>query len=170
MANNQDDLTNVMAFDALYTTNQIQKYKVLLPYMESGVQKQFAVYIKFMELQYTMDYVRKHPFQICGCSLDRKQPDLKSICKELCRYSSPEEIRQLEQIQNMVETMEQFQEINQTISMMQDLFPDLGVSPDKETSSDSPSESGAPSMMDMLMGMLTPEQKSMYEMFQHTKI
>ena len=170
MANHQEDLTNVMAFDALYTTNQIQKCKVLLPYMESGIQKHFAVYIKFMELQYTMDYVRKHPFQICGCSIDHKQPDLRTICKELCRYSSPEEIRQLEQLQNMLDTMEQFQEISQTMSLMQDLFPDLGNSGNKEAScASSGAESTSPSMLDMLMGMLTPEQKAMYEMFQQTK-
>ena len=57
MADNHEEAANVTAFDALYTTNQIQKLKVLLPYIEPSMQKNMAVYIKYMELQYTMHYV-----------------------------------------------------------------------------------------------------------------
>ena len=36
----------IQAFDALFTTNHIQMYKILLPYLEASLQKQLAVYIK----------------------------------------------------------------------------------------------------------------------------
>lgn len=174
MAYKNEESTNVMAFDALYTTNQIQKLKVLLPYIDSSMQKHLAVYIKYMELQYTMNHVRKHPFQICGCSLSSPQPpDLRKLCQELCLYSSPEEIKQLEQFQNMLKTMETVQEMSQTMAAMQEIFPNMSegfpfgsdsVSSDADTG---PTDSQS-SMMDMLMNMLTPEQKAMYEMFQNT--
>ena len=174
MAAKNEDATNVMAFDALYTTNQIQKLKVLLPYIEPSMQKHLAVYIKYMELQYTLSHVRKHPFQISGCSISSdEKPDLRSLCRQLCLYSSPEEIKQLEQMQNMLQTMETMQEMSQTMSALQEIFPYLSAAPplvsDSASSENDGSESaqtGAFSMMDMLMNMLTPEQKAMYEMFQ----
>lgn len=58
MAEKREDASNVMAFDALYTTNQIQKLKVLLPYIEPSMQKHLAVYIKYMELQYTINLTK----------------------------------------------------------------------------------------------------------------
>lgn len=182
MAAKKEEAANVMAFDALYTTNMIQKWKVLLPYIEPSMQKHLAVYIKYMELQYTMGYVRRHPFQISGCSISfDEKPDLRDLCRQLCLYSSPEEIRQLEQMQNMLQTMETMQEMSQTMSALQEIFPDISAaSPfgdftgsgnpgDASTGSEDTAGSGhtAPfSMMDMLTNMLTPEQKTMFEMFQ----
>lgn len=182
MAAKKEEAANVMAFDALYTTNQIQKWKVLLPYIEPSMQKHLAVYIKYMELQYTMNYVRRHPFQISGCSISfDEKPDLRELCRQLCLYSSPKEIKQLEQMQNMLQTMETMQEMSQTMSALQEIFPDLntaspfgdfsasesggGTAADQETSSGS-GHTEPFSMMDMLMNMLSPEQKTMYEMFQ----
>ena len=57
----------VIAFDTLFCTNHIQMLKVLLPYMNHQMQKSMAVYIKFLELNYTIDYFRKHPYPLCGC-------------------------------------------------------------------------------------------------------
>ena len=184
MADKKDDASNVMAFDALYTTNQIQKLKVLLPYIEPSMQKHLAVYIKYMELQYTIQLTKKHTATLCGCGLSQpEKTDLKKLCKELCLYSTPEEIRQLEQIQNMLQTFETIQEMSQTMSAMQEIFPDMNMESLFENplsgtvpSEDAPfgeaaddlektSPSGSP-MMDMLMHMLTPEQREMYEMFQ----
>mgnify|MGYP007033167003 CR=1 FL=1 len=182
MAEKNEEATNVMAFDALYTTNQIQKFKVLLPFMEPSAQKHLAVYIKYMELQYTLSYVQRHPFQICGCSITTEEkPDLCALCRQLSLYSTPDEIRQLDQFRNMLQTMETMQEMSQTISALQEIFPDLSAaSPFTDSSaagdgSSAASDSGDTAagrtqtgqfpMMDMLMNMLTPEQKAMYEMF-----
>ena len=182
MAAKNEEAANVMAFDALYTTNNIQKWKVLLPYIDPSMQKHLAIYIKYMELQYTMSYVRRHPFQISGCSIPSdKKPDLRELCRQLCLYSSPEEIRQLEQMQNMLQTMETMQEMSQTMSALQEIFPDLSAASPFGEFASSENSSGAAenseessafgdaapfSMMDMLTNMLTPEQKAMYEMFQ----
>lgn len=165
MENNHEEAANVMAFDALYTTNQIQKLKVLLPYIEPPMQKNMAVYIKYMELQYTMRYVRKHPFQISGCSISSDQrPDLQSLCLQLSLYSSPEEIKQLEQFRSMIQTMETVQEMSQTFSALKEIFPDMSASSPFGAASDD--SGGSFSMMDMLTNMFTPEQKEMFEMFQ----
>ena len=157
----KEDSSGVMAFDALYTNNQIQKLKVLLPYIEPSMQKNMAVYIKYMELRYTMDFVRNHPFQIRAAAMDsieQEKPDIKKLCRELKPYCTQAEIRQLEQMESIFQTMEMYQEMSQTMSAMQEMFPDMGTD-----SADGVSAS--PSMEDILMGMLSPEQKAMYENF-----
>ena len=88
MATKNEEAANVMAFDALYTTNQIQKFKVLLPYIEPSMQKHLAVYIKYMELQYTMRYVRNDtdhvstagafPGNVCRSALRKRLCILRS--------------------------------------------------------------------------------------------
>ena len=85
----------------------------------------------------------------------------------------------------MLQTLETVQEMTQTMSAMQEIFPDMnmdslfenplsgtGLSEDAENSretatdfGDESSSSGSP-MLSMLINMLTPEQKEMYEMFQ----
>lgn len=145
-----------MAFDALYTNNQIQKLKVLLPYIEPSMQKNMAIYIKYMELRYTMDLFRKHPFQICSASEEVKKPDMKKVCCELKPYCTETEVKQLEQMESMFQTMEMYQEMSQTMSAMQEMFPDMGAKDSDNASS---------SMEDLLMGMLSPEQKAMYDAF-----
>lgn len=153
----KEDSSSVMAFDALYTNNQIQKLKVLLPYIEPSMQKNMAVYIKYMELKYTIDLFKKHPFQICAASKDTGKPDIHEIFRELKPYCTESESRQLDQITSMLKTMEMYQDMSQTINAMQEMFPDMG-----KTNSDN---SSGGSMEDLLMGMLSPEQKAMFETF-----
>lgn len=141
----KEESSSVMAFDALYTNNQIQKLKVLLPYMEPTMQKQMAIYIKYLELQHTLHMLKEHPFQICS-SCEKSKPDFQKLCRELKPYSSESEIRQLEQMVSIFQAMEMYQEMSQTMSNM----PDFDDNTSMET---------------FLMGMLSPEQKSMFEIF-----
>ena len=46
--------SKVIAFDTLFCTNHIQMLKVILPYMDNQTQKSMAIYIKFLELNYTI--------------------------------------------------------------------------------------------------------------------
>ncbi|MCM1087769.1 MAG: hypothetical protein NC419_06405 [Muribaculaceae bacterium] len=153
----KEDSSNVMAFDALYTNNQIQKLKVILPYIDPSMQKNMAVYIKYMELKYTMELCKRHPFHICSAPDTKQHPDFKKLCRELKVYCTENEVKQLEQMESMLQTMEMYQEMSQTMNAMQELFPDMG----------SGDTNGTPGMgmEELLMGMLSPEQKAMFETF-----
>lgn len=178
MEENRQDTSGVMAFDALYTTNQMQKLKVLLPYIEPSMQKHLAVYIKYQELRYTLRHTREHPFTLCGCGGSQpEKPDFRGLCRELCRYCGPEEIRQLEQLGNLFQTMETMQEMSQTMSAMQELFPGLlgegmdGLFSSGESASlFGDANSGESPLLSMLMNMLTPKQREMYDMFHGSEL
>ena len=114
----------VIAFDTLFCTNHIQMLKVLLPYMNHQMQKSMAVYIKFLELNYTIDYFRKHPYPLCGCMQKDDSPDIFKMCSELAPYCTENEKKQLEQIKNIQQGMNMYKEMSQTMDMMKDFMPD----------------------------------------------
>ena len=172
----------VIAFDTLFCTNHIQMLKVMLPYMDNQTQKSMAIYIKFLELNYTLEYFRKHPYPLCGCMEREGAPDLAEMCSELIPYCTEGEKMQLEQIQGFFRSMEMYKEMSRTMEMMKDFMPDAasfmdpafmgGQGPEGADAqsgcgegSDSGEGSGGFDMMNMLMNMLTPEQRQMYEMF-----
>ena len=150
----QDKIT---AFDTLFTTNHIQMLKIVMPYLDASMRRQMAVYIKYLELQYTLSYYSSHSAALCGCSINpmdsgRKEDfNFNKICSEILPYCTAEEKQKLEQFAGMFRSMEMYREMTQTFEMMKDFAPGTGGNDD--------------SMMDMLMGMLSPEQKSMFDMF-----
>lgn len=183
-----DERNKVIAFDTLFCTNHIQMLKVILPYMDSQTQKSMAVYIKFLELNYTIEYFKRHPYSVCGCMERDSSPDFQKMCSELLPYCTESERKQIEQIRGFFQSMEMYKEMSKTMDMMKDIMPDMasfmdnfsenGASPSFFEENDAPGtrNDGCPSsedspgpggfnMMNMLMNMLTPEQKQMYEMF-----
>ena len=79
---------------------------------------------------------------------------MKKLCCELKPYCTESEVKQLEQMESMFQMMEMYQEMSQTMSTMQEMFPDMG----NENTDGS-------SMESILMGMLSPEQKAMFDAF-----
>ena len=197
----------VIAFDTLFCTNHIQMLKIILSYMDNQTQKAMAVYIKFLELNYTIDYFKKHPYPLYGCAPKEVSFDIFKMCSELLPFCTEGERRQLEQIKGIFQSMEMYKEMSKTLDMMKEFMPDMAdfmgnssmnnafdsffggnsgneqsddenddadnsgnrdMPPDNDPSAEhdnTSSQTGGFNMMNMLMNMLTPEQKQMYEMF-----
>jgi hypothetical protein len=58
---NDSGQDKVTAFDALFTNSQIQMLKIFMPYFDPSMQKRLAIYIKWMELQYTIRFFHEFP-------------------------------------------------------------------------------------------------------------
>lgn len=184
-----NEQNKVIAFDTLFSTNHISMLKVMLPYMDNQMQKSMAVYIKFLELNYTIDFYRQHPFPLCGCMEKESSPDLLKLCTELLPYCTEAEKKQLEQIRGIFQSMEMYKEMSKAMDLMKDFMPDMnsffqpsgnggdadgnftgsnstdsGISEDNASAASSGSFNG-PDMMSLLMNMLTPEQKEMFNLF-----
>lgn len=156
----------VIAFDTLFSNNHIAMLKIMLPYMDNQAQKSLAVYIKFLELNYTLDFYKKHPYPVCGCVEKEASPDLPRLCLELLPYCTEAEKKQLEQIRSIFQSMEMYREMSKTMELMKDFMPDMGNFSDMFTGAASPGrESGGPDIINMLMNMMTPEQKEMFNLF-----
>jgi hypothetical protein len=146
----------VIAFDTLFSTNHISMLKIMLPYLDNQLQKSLAVSIKFLELHYTMDFYRKNPYPLSGCMKKEPAPDFISLCHALLPYCTESEKKLLEQLCSMLQGMETYREMSKTMEMMKDFMPDMSVMGQGEAK---------PDMMDMLMNLMTPEQKEMFQLF-----
>ncbi len=111
----------IQAFDALFTTNHIQIYKLLLPYLAPSLQRQLAVYIKYLELQYTAAYCKHHPF---GCMPRAYPPDASCLYREIQPYCSYEERQKAEELLRFFSTVKNAEEMAETVRMMKELFPE----------------------------------------------
>ena len=127
-------------FDNLVTPPFLYTLKLLLPYTPPSIQRFFGVYIKFLELRHTMEV-----FQ--GFS---SNPSPSNILEGLKPYMNPSEKEMMEQMSGMMNMMEM-------VRSMQSM---------SEGSPDSSSQGfGAFNPMDMMKGMLSPEQQEMFEMY-----
>lgn len=113
----------VMAFDTLFTNNHIRMLKIIMPYFEYAIQKKMAIYIKFLELQYTMNYFKSRPYSIKNCIPEPEKFDLQKMCRDIIPYCSPNEKKQMEQMSQMFDTFHNYQDMMETVNMMKDMFP-----------------------------------------------
>lgn len=160
-----NEQNKVIAFDTLFSTNHISMLKIMLPYMDNQSQKSLAVYIKFLELNYTIDFYKKHPYPACGCLEKESSPDLSRLCSELLPFCTEKERRQIEQIRNLMQSMKMYQEMSKTMEMMKDFMPDMENFGDMFKEGSSSGRDTGPDMMNLLMNMLSPEQKEMFQLF-----
>lgn len=168
----------LQTFDALYTTNQIQIMKILLPYCNPDSRRGLAVMIKFMEFDYTLRLTRTHPESFQEEALPFS---LSDICDKVKNYCSPQVRSMLEQFQSIQNAMQMYEEMKQYMDLFQgmstndadgaagaaegnDSAPESGK--DGEKAGNSPFSAGGMNPMDMIMGMLSPDQQSMFQMFQ----
>lgn len=158
----KETMDKVTAFDALFTNNQIQKLKVLVSYVDSPLQRQLAIYIKFLELKYTMDLFRHYPELSVSPLPHESPPDPAKLCQEFAPYCSPQEQRQLGQFTSMLQTMSHYQEIMEMVQMFQEMFPEGMSFPGGEPSgttdgAEGAASGGGPDMMAAGLGSLFGE-------------
>ena len=135
----QNSLKPMTPFDNLVTPPFLYTLKLLLPYTPPSVQRFFGIYIKFLELRHTMEYFQGFDFSSPANILEGLKP-----------YMEPAEKEMMEQMSSMMNMMEM-------VRGMQSMSDDA---------SDSSSQGfGSFNPMDMMKGMLSPEQQEMFEMY-----
>ena len=107
----QNSQEKVIAFDTLFTNNHIRMLKILLTYVEPSRQSALAVYIKVLELQYTLSFYTRHPTALLS--------DFPH--EESCNTSKQEKVNRAK---NMVQNFTNMQEMMQMIQMMKEIFPE----------------------------------------------
>lgn len=115
---------NISAFDALYTTNQIQLFKILIPYMAPSMQKNLVIYIKYMEFQYTLTLFQKHPYAAFSGNTITVKPDTNQLFDEIIPFLDLDQRGKILQMKNMMQSMEQMKEMMSMMEMMKDMFPE----------------------------------------------
>ena len=112
----------VIAFDTLYTQNHIQILKILLPYFDPYGQNHLAVWIKYLELRYTLEYVSRHPSppyknQTSGTS----SPDFAVLFEQIKNFCSPQEKALFGELLNLQKNLEMFEEMKGMMQLFETL-------------------------------------------------
>lgn len=119
---------SILAFDTCFTNNHICMLKILLPFCESSLQKYLAVYIHFLELQYTLSN-----FTSLSKTLNCDKPsEPLQIFDKLLPYCTPREKQSFSQIRSLFETMETVKNMMSMMELMKDIFPEGMGGPDGE--------------------------------------
>lgn len=114
----------IYAFDSLYTTNHIQMLKILLPCLNPPLQKNLALYIKFLELRYTISFLHTHPCVISGCGFDKKYREQEIPVGDLLPYLTPQEAENLKQLQKSMNIMKQFSNMQKNMEALKGILPE----------------------------------------------
>lgn len=125
MADKQPD--RITVFDTLFTNNHICMLKVLLPLLPPSLQGNIAVYIKYQELQYTMQYFRKSilhhgllPKELTGT----EKADINSVFDDMLPYCTPQEKQSFTKMRNMYQSFQNMKEMMEMLETMKELFPE----------------------------------------------
>lgn len=114
----------IYAFDSLYTTNHIQMLKILLPCLNSSLQKNLALYIKFLELRYTISFLSANPYVLSGCGFDKEHRGQEIPIDDLLPYLTPQEAENFRQIHKSMEMMKQFSSIQKNMEALKGILPE----------------------------------------------
>ncbi len=127
--NNQD---GIAIFDTLFTNNRICMMKIILPFLPTSFQKSIAVYIKYLELQYTLQYFTRHPQGLSAGQNNSANEsfDSDAMWDNLLPYCSPAEKQNIQQMRNMIQTFHNMKDMMEMFEMMKELFPDGFGSPE----------------------------------------
>ena len=160
--NKEDFASAILAFDTLYTTNHMKILKLLLPYLEPEYQKILAVYIKWQELMFTLQFFKQYSASLYSSDFQKKQTlDLNTLLPLLIPYCNETEkniLSQFSQIQNVMHMMEEMQAYMPIFQQMMS-----AMSPESDISDIFNSDGN--NMMDMLKNMMSEEQQAMFSMF-----
>lgn len=165
--NIKENTEAILAFDTLYTTNHMKILKLLIPYLESETQKKLAIFIKWQELMFTLNFFRKYSASLYSPDFkQRKKLDLNTLIPLLTPYCNESEkamISQFSQMQNIMNMMDQIQAY---MPMIQQFMSSMSVD-DKDLSGINLDEFNlnGNNMMDMLKNLMSAEQQTMFSMF-----
>lgn len=146
----------VYAFDTLFTNNSIQMMKILMSYLDRPMQKNMAIYIKYMELQYTMSFFRKYPSASISPLPKEESFNIGKLCGEVVPYCSDADRAKVENMRNMFETFNNMKEMMEMVQMMKELFPE----------GENPMNPDILSGLSGMPGMSGFDPSQMFEMFQ----
>ena len=132
-------INQMTPFDCRIATQSLQLTKLLIPYLPRETQRIMAIYVKFMEFQNTWSSFR---------AFKQKSYTTQDIFQELRPFMPPSASESIDNLMNMMSMMEMMQS-------MQEM---------QETSNDGASGFGFDPMQ-MMQGMLTPEQQEMFDMY-----
>lgn len=140
-------------FDELTVSPELQIIKLLLPYTPPSNQKMLGILVKFLELQHTARLFQNFTLKTQSQTSGRTPPSFADILEEISPYLPAQGTQMLHSFREMMNMMELFQMFQET-------------SASSENNNNTAPTFGVFNPMDIMKGMLSPEQQEMFQMYQ----
>ncbi len=98
----------ITAFDTMTQSREIQMLKTVIPYMKDSQKKQFAILIKYMELQNTMRIFSNETQALSICSLPEEENNTVSMLNEMRKFCTTKELESIDMLINMFSMLETY--------------------------------------------------------------
>ena len=168
--------TPMTPFDEWTVPRELHILKLLIPYTPAASQQTLGILVKIMELQHTFQYFQQQKNALHSQEASAGFSSPLDMLEEIAPYLPPEQAEMLGTFRNMMNIMDMVQMMQEFSGGMETDFDPSG-SPDSEASSgnDAGCREGEPSFgmfgggfgpMQLMMGMLSPEQQEMFQMYQ----
>ena len=140
------DSEKMTPFDQLISTQRLQILKLLIPYTPPENQRFLAVYTKFLELQHTINFFQDFHKDMSSQDFEQKAVSPSHIFQEIRPYLPSQTAEAFDTISNMMEMMEMFQTVQETINTDENSDPAFDP-------------------MLIMKTMLDPEQQAIFDMY-----
>jgi len=98
-------------FDYMTQTRELQMLKTILPYMHESQKKQFAILIKYMELQNTIQVFSQEDKVMSMCSTGEESNTMLAMLNDLRQFCNSKEQETLDMLANMFSMLETYETI-----------------------------------------------------------
>ncbi len=132
---------NASTLDTLIQNQHLQMIKAALPYINLSEQRFLSIYIKLLELRNTFQLYDQDPDTLSACSLQKEDGTMLDMLRDIKAFCPKEEQETIEQILNFIQVYQMYQSYQNAAE---------GVGPDT---------------VEQLKGMLSPEQRSVFETY-----
>ena len=168
--------TPMTPFDEWTVPRELHILKLLIPYTPAASQQTLGILVKIMELQHTFQYFQQQKNALHSQEASAGFSSPLDMLEEIAPYLPPEQAEMLGTFRNMMNIMDMVQMMQEFSGGMETDFDPSG-SPDSEASfgNGAGCREGEPSFgmfgggfdpMQLMMGMLSPEQQEMFQMYQ----
>jgi hypothetical protein len=96
------ETNQVTPFDQITQTREIQMLKTMIPYLQNTQKKQFALLVKYMELQHTMRLFAKEDQALLACSVESNASSPIAMLTELRSFFNEKEQDTIDMMINLL--------------------------------------------------------------------
>lgn len=164
-------------FDEMVTPPHLQMLKLFLPYTPASNQQFLGIFIKFMEFQQTISFFQNSSSPLHSQTFGKDPAESPSdMLQDLKPYLPPQASEMMDTFTNMMSMMEMMQMMQENMPEQENASPDgsgnfsdgdsnQGSRPGEDSAQAGNASFGGFNPMDMMMGMMTPEQQNMFQMY-----
>lgn len=98
-------------FDTLTQSREIQMLKTAVPYMKESQKRQFAILIKYMELQRAMRVFAPGNANLAACEIPAEENNSLNMLNEMRKYATPREQEMIDNLTNLFSMMTLYSEV-----------------------------------------------------------